>query len=255
MTTQYLKFYILIFSCSLFASGCFLFRKQAAPLPFETVTIPAGVFMVGDVFAEEDPDALPVHKAIIAPFALSKYEITYEAYDLFASATGRSLPEDDGHGRGSRAVANVTWADAVAFCAYYDFRLPSEVEWEYAARSAGKAQRLAGTDSLALIDEYVRHDKNSVMHSFQGGTKMPNELGLYDMGGNVYEWIGDYYEFYPKEGNKPIYKNLENSSMRIIRGGSFKHNRMFAQTFKRAGTLADIPSNAIGFRCAKSLLK
>ena len=83
----------------------------------------------------------------------------------------------------------------------------------------------------------------------EGGTP-----SLYDMSGNVYEWIGDYYEFYPKLGKKPEYKSFENSSMRIIRGGSFKQPAVHSQTFWRSGTLADFPSNAIGFRCAKSLI-
>ena len=74
------------------------------------------------------------------------------------------------------------------------------------------------------------------------------------MSGNVYEWIGDYYEFYPAPDEKPVYKSFENSSMRVIRGGSFKSPPEYAQTYWRSGTLADIPSNAIGFRCARSHL-
>jgi sulfatase modifying factor 1 len=210
--------------------------------------------MMGDVFEEKNTDAIPVHKAIVAPFALSKFETTYAAYDSFAVAVGRPLPEDDGYGRDVRAVANVTWEEALAFCQYHGYRLPTEVEWEYAARGAGQHQRFAGTDSLEAVNKFVRHEDNSVLHSFHGGTKAPNRLGLYDMSGNVYEWIGDYYELYPKDGEKPVYKNFEGSAMRIIRGGSFKSPAAYAQTFYRSGTLADIPSNMIGFRCAKSLV-
>ena len=210
--------------------------------------------MMGDVFEKTDPDATPIHRVVMAPFELSKYEITYAAYDSFAVTVGRPLPEDNGYGRGLRAVANVSWEEADAFCQHFGFRLPTEVEWEYAARDAGQQYRYAGTDSVDTVDKYVRHVDNSVMHAFQGGTKAPNNLGLYDMSGNVYEWIGDYYEFYPKEGEKPVYKDLENFSMRIIRGGSFKSPAVHTQTFYRSGTLADIPSDAIGFRCARSLL-
>lgn len=246
----YLLFTILYTS----TSGCFLFRKNTQPLPFETVEIPGGAFMMGDVFEKSDPDATPVHKAIVAPMEMSKYEITYAAYDSFAVETSRSLPDDDGYGRGLRAVVNINWEEAQAFCQHYGFRLPTEVEWEYAARDAGQSIRYAGTDSVETVDKYVRHLDNSVMHAFQGGTKAPNNLGLYDMSGNVYEWIGDYYEFYPKDGEKPVYKDFDVSSMRIIRGGSFKSPAVHTQTFYRSGTLADIPSNAVGFRCVRSLV-
>ncbi len=248
-------FYLFTFLLSTFTSGCFLFKKHAQPLPFEVVQIPGGVFMVGDVFEHENDDATPVHRAVIAPFELSKYEITYAQYDTFAVTVGRPLPEDDGYGRGTRAVANVTWEEALAYCDHYGYRLPSEIEWEYAARSGGKQERFAGTDSLEAADRFVRHFDNSVLYSFQVGTKQPNSLGLYDMSGNVYEWIGNYYEFYPKAGEKPEYKSFETSSMRIIRGGSFKAPLDYAQTFWRSGTLADIPSNAIGIRCARSMLQ
>ncbi len=247
--------FALLFFLLTSSSGCFLFRKHAQPLPFEVVEIPGGVFMVGDVFAYDDMDATPVHRAVMAPFELAKYEITYAQYDTFAVVSGRPLPNDDGYGRGARAVVNVTWEEALAYCEHYGFRLPTEVEWEYAARSGGKKERFAGTDSLEMADKFVRHIDNSVLYAFQVGTKQPNELGLYDMSGNVYEWIGDYYESYPAAGEKPVYKSFENSAMRIIRGGSFKSPLAHTQTYWRSGTLADIPSNAIGFRCARSMLQ
>lgn len=209
---------------------------------------------MGDVFEEKNTDAIPTHRSVVAPFEMSVHEITYAAYDSFAVATNTSPPSDDGYGRGTRAVVNITWEAALAFCTHYGFRLPTEAEWEYAARDAGQHYRYAGTDDVEVVDDYVRHIDNSVLHSFQVGSKEPNQLGLYDMSGNVYEWIGDYYEFYPKAGEKPAYKSFENSSMRIIRGGSFKQPAVHSQTYWRSGTLADFPSNAIGFRCAKSLL-
>jgi formylglycine-generating enzyme required for sulfatase activity len=242
----------IVFLLLMTLPGCFLFRKAAEERLFEIISLPGGVFQMGDVFEHENEDAIPVHDVTIAPFDLGTYEITYAQYDFFALETGRPLPSDDDYGRGQRAVVNVKWDDALAFCRHHGFRLPTEAEWEYAARSGGLNERFAGTDSLKAADRYVRHLENSVLHAFQVGTKSPNALGLYDMSGNVYEWIGDYYEFYPKNGEEPGYKDLEASAMRIIRGGSFKHGVMFAQTFWRSGTLADIPSNAIGFRCARS---
>ena len=231
--------------------GCFLARKTSSMAPPEMVVVSGGSFRMGDIFEEENEDAIPVHEVMLPTFQMSRYEITYAQYDVFALETGRALPDDNGYGRGDRAVANVSWEDAVAYCAHYGYRLPTEVEWEYAARSGGKAHRFAGTDSLNAVDRYVRHIDNSMLHSFNVGSKEPNELGLYDMSGNVYEWIGDYYEFYPSEGDEPQYKDLSISSMRILRGGSFKTPPNLTQTFWRSGTLGDIPSDAIGFRCVR----
>lgn len=233
--------------------GCFLFRKATSDLPFETVAVPGGAFMMGDFAAQKNKDATPVHRVIVPPFELSTYEITFEQFDAYALEVGVELPLDDGYGRGSRAVVNLTWYDAREYCAFYGFRLPSEQEWEYAARDTGQDRVYPGVINENEVDKYVRHIENSVMHSFAVGTKEPNELGLYDMGGNVFEWVGDYYEFYPEPGTDPEYKDLENFSMRIIRGGSFKMRLPVAQTWWRSGTLGDITSDNIGFRCARSI--
>lgn len=209
---------------------------------------------MGDVFDHENTDAIPVHDVMLATYEIARYETTYAQYDTFATETGRPLPEDDGHGRGNRAVVHVSWQDAFDFCDHYGFRLPSEAEWEYAARSGGQHHRIAGSDSLEAADRYARHIDNSVLHAFNVGTKLPNQLGLYDMSGNVFEWIGDYYEFYPEPGIEPVYKELDESGIRIIRGGSFKQGTGILQTFWRSGTLADVKSDAIGFRCVRNVI-
>ena len=242
---------LLLVSTSL--SGCFLFRKATSALPFETVQVPGGAYMMGDFVNQENQDATPLHRVILAPFEISKYEITYDQFDIYAMEAGVELPDDNGYGRGHRAVANVTWFEANDYCAFYGFRLPTEQEWEYSARDTGQNHTYPGTSEEEEVDNYVRHIDNSVAHSFVVGTKSPNGLGLYDMGGNVFEWVGDYYEFYPEPGTDPVYKDLENFSMRIIRGGSFKMGLSVAQTWWRSGTLGDISSDNIGFRCARSL--
>ena len=245
--------FILSLVLLIYVPGCAHTKKAAEALPFETVPIPGGSYTMGDVFEGDDPDATPVHVVLIGTFELSRYETTFDQYDAYATATGTALPEDNGYGRGARAVTNITWYNALAYCQHYGFRLPTEAEWEYAAREAGLPIRYPGTDDEKAADEYIRHIDNSVMHSFAVGTKEPNQLGLYDMGGNAYEWIGDYYEFYPDAGTEPVYKDLDVFSMRIIRGGSFKMNVATAQTFRRSGTLAEITSDTIGFRCARTV--
>lgn len=203
---------------------------------------------MGDFVEGTNEDAIPVHEVTVAAFRLARTETTYAQYDAFAAATGRPLPDDNGYGRGARAVVNVSWYDAAAFCAHHGMRLPTEAEWEYAARSGGKNERYAGGDSLDAVARYL---KNSVMHAFPAGSKQPNGLGLLDMSGNVFEWIGAYYEAYPMPGKAPIFKDLDTSGMRILRGGSFKSDPPLHQTYWRSGTLADVTSDTIGFRCAR----
>lgn len=242
----------LLLSSGVGSAGCALFKKPIAAEPFPSIEIPGGRFMMGDVLDRENQDATPVHPVLVAPFELSQFEITYEEYDAYAAESGTAKPPDDGFGRGRRAVVHLTWHEAEAFCRHHGFRLPTEVEWEYAARGAGLPQRYAGTSVMDSLNSYARIVDNSSLRSFIVGSKKPNRLNLYDMSGNVYEWIGDYYEFYPSPGDTIALKNLAQFDMRIIRGGSFKTAANLAQTFWRSGTLADVTSDNIGFRCARS---
>jgi sulfatase modifying factor 1 len=217
----------------------------------EWVTVKGGTFEMGDFYEGENEDALPIHSVKVKTFKLSRYETTYAQYDAFARETNRSLPNDDGAGRGNRAVANVSWEDANAFCKYYGYRLPSEAEWEFAARSRGRKQVWSGTDSIHDLSNYAYWMLNGVGYSMPVGLKAPNKLGLYDMSGNVSEWVSTFYEKYPQPNKKPIYKDLSKPGLRIARGGSHHHTDDVLRTYWRAGTLNDISSFSIGFRCAR----
>ncbi|HLT46748.1 MAG TPA: SUMF1/EgtB/PvdO family nonheme iron enzyme [Rubricoccaceae bacterium] len=216
--------------------------------PLEMVAVAGGAFEMGDVFEGADEDATPVHAVTVGDFRLGRFEVTAEAFAAFARAAGRTSVEAlDGE---PLPATGVTWDDAVAFCAAYGYRLPTEAEWEYAAREGGRPIRYAGTsdpDSLRLF-AWVADDTAS--GPYPAGRKRPNALGLYDMSGNVAEWVGAFYQFYPAPGAEPERHDMEALAMRIARGGSIYQEPDFAQTFRRMGTLRDLAASDLGFRCA-----
>ena len=219
-----------------------------ASIGFEWVYIEGGPYLMGDL-SEDNEDALPLHGIRMEPFYISRYETTLEQYDLFARETGRNTVLPDQVSRGSRAAGDMTWKDAVAFCAFMGGRLPTEQEWEYAAAGGRAKQRYPGTDNPEEVDDFVRHRTNSMAESFPVGRKKPNLLGLYDMGGNVAEWIGEFYEFYPEPGQEPAWVDLDSRELRLARGGGFSAEVHVTQTYWRAGTLGTITTPTIGVRC------
>ena len=128
------------------------------------------------------------------PFYMSATTVTFDQYDAFCDATGYPKP-DDANGRGRYPVVNVNIPDAVAFCEWLSkltnstIRLPEEDEWVYAARGGNKSKnyKYNGSDNL---DDVAWHIRNSKDYIHEVGTKLPNELGLYDMLGNIWEWCG-----------------------------------------------------------------
>lgn len=238
--TSVILFSTIICSCS-------LLKKTTPSYAPEMVFISGGTYTIGDIFENANSDALPVHEVTITDFYLSKYETTYAEYDAFAKNTGRKSPRDGGYGRGSRAVVYVTWDDALAFCRSVGMRLPSEAEWEYAARSGGKKQMYSGFSDTDSLRSYAVVNSSNINFSYAVGKLKPNDLGLYDMSGNVFEWIGEFYQFYSSPEKLHDFKK---DGIRIIRGGSFAEERGTTRTYWRAGTLHDVEASDIGFRCA-----
>lgn len=243
------RVFAFIVTVSFLLLNCISFKQSAKSYAPEMVYVEGGTFFFGDFYKEENTDALPLHEVTVAPFWIGKYEVTFEQYDQFAKATGRPFPEDNGYGRGKRAVANITWDDALAFCQSLGYRLPSEVEWEYAARSGGKNHLFSGTNNTDSLHRYAAVQNSAYRFSLQVGSFTPNKLGLYDMSGNVFEWIGEFYQFYRFPNQ---FHNHTKDGIRIIRGGSFLSLPITARTYWRVGTLHDTAASDIGFRCVKS---
>ena len=183
-------------------------RLQSGGEGPELVVIPAGPFLMGSPDSEEERrrEEGPQHQVTISrPFALGRYAVTFDEYDAFCADSDREQPGDEGWGRGSRPVINVSWNDAVAYCAWLSgqtgqaYRLPSEAEWEYACRAGTATPFSTGT---CLSTDQANYDGN---HPYSGcpkgqyreetvevgSLKAPNPWGLHDMHGNVWEWVQD----------------------------------------------------------------
>jgi formylglycine-generating enzyme required for sulfatase activity len=130
------------------------------------------------------------------PFAIGKYEVTFAEYDRFAEATGVNKPNDEGWGRGSRPVINVSWEDARKYASWLSgetgksYRLPTEAEWEYATR-AGTETPWSFGDKASDLGKYAWYTDNSNRQTQPVGQKLSNPYGLHDLHGNASEWTGD----------------------------------------------------------------
>lgn len=240
---------LLILLTALGVSSCSVFKNTSTIPKPEMVFVEGDTFLMGDIINRSNSDALPVHRVIIQDFYIGKYEVTFEQYDEFALKTGRELPNDRSYGRGQRAVVYINWHDAQAYCNYWGWRLPTEGEWEFAARSGGKVTRYSGTNDPDSLESYAITTNSNITFSYLVGSRKPNDLGLYDMSGNVLEMIDSFYQNYSTPDS---IHNLEESSLRIIRGGSFDEEVETNQTFWRVGTDALMIHNDVGFRCAVS---
>ena len=230
----------------------------------ELVVIPAGRFRMGCVSGRDCyDDEVPVHEVEIPAFALGVYEVTFEEYDGFAAATGRERPADEGWGRGGRPLINVSWEDATAYAAWLseetgdEYRLPSESEWEYAAR-AGTTTRYTWGDDIgrnrANCNEcgsrWDDEDRTSPTGSFPA-----NAWGLHDMHGNVWEWVRDcWHENYaraPRDGS--AWTRGGDCGRRVARGGSWLNGPRLLRSASRGRRDAVLRGINVGFRLARTL--
>ena len=288
-------------------------RERGNPLPYQEedwVLIQPGAFCMGS-YKETNPaptdcanvqtdpessdDETPLHKVTInQAFKLAKHEVTIKEYSRYAHDTKQLPPGDLGHGAGLDAaqkmhlpVVNVTWQDAVDYAAWLSgktgkhFRLPTEAEWEYAARAGTITRRYWGDDAehqqacdyanglgrmnkAVLITQHyygISWDAHGCddpfTYSAPVGRFKPNPWGLQDMLGNVLEWVADcYHESYanaPTDGSAWIAGADCVSGRRVIRGGSWYNIPAGLRSADRNGGTRDSGGNSLGFRLAQDL--
>jgi formylglycine-generating enzyme required for sulfatase activity len=260
------------------------YTETVAGQRIEMIGVEGGTFRMGCTPEQDncDDDERPVHRVTVDGFYIGKYEVTFKQYIAFMNEAGvsrdgriggRELFTDVGghikvnaQGRfifsgGAYASSEqapifyVTWYGAQAYCEWLSrstgktYRLPTEAEWEYAARGGikSKGYRYAGSNNVGQVAVYY---ENSNGKAQPVGSKSPNELGVYDMSGNVYEWTADWYGAYGSGAqNNPT--GPASGTRRVLRGGSWSY---FAQNSRVAYRISVSPGGSYryGFRVASS---
>jgi formylglycine-generating enzyme required for sulfatase activity len=235
------------------------------------VVIPGGTFWMGSpegqVPAKREQ---PQHQVMIAnAFAASIYEVTFDEWDTCARVGDCNPDVNAGSwGRGKQPVINVTWADAERYTKWLSritdrtYRLLTEAEWEYAARaakpnSAANEQTLYffGNDDEAQLPKYAWYADDNADGPHEVGQKKPNPFGLYDIYGNVWEWVEDCFRegYAPTQTDGAAWKS-EPCGRRVMRGGSFRYRATMLRSANRGVEGVDTREDDRGFRVARQLV-
>jgi formylglycine-generating enzyme required for sulfatase activity len=212
------------------------------------VDLPAGEFEMG--CAPNDaaclPEESPAHRVTLDAFSLTDMLITQQQYAALTGADPSFFTDCP-----DCPVEQVDWFDAAAFCQAVGGRLPTEAEWEYAARAGGDTIYSCGDDPTCLTDA-AWYLANSAMTTQPVAQKQANAFGLYDMQGDVWEWAADWYDAGYYEGSptdSPI--GPTGGDMRVLRGGAFNNDAPFLRVSYRNHDQPDDRNRAAGFRCAR----
>ncbi|HRG88835.1 MAG TPA: SUMF1/EgtB/PvdO family nonheme iron enzyme [Chitinophagales bacterium] len=257
-------------------------QKTKAPkrAPIDTtkfVLVEGGTFKMGTEKPVEIHEG-PEHDVTVKSFYLAKTEVTFDDIDKWLTETKRdtgTVPSLN-WGRGKMAAHMTSWRTAVEYCnwlsekeklskcylingkevTYLDtakgYRLPTEAEWEFAARGGNKAKGtlFAGSDN---VDEVAWYKVNSSEAPHQVAQKKPNELGLYDMNGNLWEWVWDLYDtYYYKYSEKSDPKGPATGDYRVTRGGAWYNYPNYTTIYTRQYNSPDFRQNSVGFRVART---
>ena len=222
----------------------------------QLVLIPGGEFLMG---ADSEGDHYPVHKVRLDTFYINRYEVTNAQYLAFCEATGNRLPFfwgmagfRCGPDHPNHPVVGVNWQEAVAYARWCGLRLPTEAEWEFAARGGLVGRNYPNGDMLEPADgNYARSDTRGPVAV---GSYPPNGYGLHDMQGNVVEWVSDWYapDTY---AHSPVVnpQGPESGKFRVLRGGGWHSGAYCNRVYYRNALPPNWLDFNVGFRCAKGV--
>ena len=245
---------------------------KSAKLDTLPIFVKGGKFKMGDKFGEKDE--MPVHKVRLSGFYIGKYEVSNIEFARFLNKKGNKYEDHsywinmEGKWRGLKCriyqidneflvengyenypVNFVNWYGANAYCKWKGGRLPTEAEWEYAAKGGVPTGSTTWKDSGIHIDEKAWYSSNSDNKIHKIGTKYANTLGIHDMQGNLWEWCSDWYDvkFYTKSGrNNP--ENINIAEYKVMRGGSWANNETMLRITNRNAVKPNINKINLGFR-------
>ena len=235
--------------------------------PDGMVFVKGGTFKMGDIFGEGDPDEKPINTVQLSDFYMDEGEVTVAEFRTFVEETGREMPPKPPWGWvDDHPMVMVSWEEANAYAKWAGKRLPTEAEWEYAARSRGKKMLWPGTNDSTELKQYAWYADKDVdamvreeREVGEGTTqpvmeRKPNELGLYDMAGNAWEWTSNWYAKNYVETDEVLknHKGPDSGLARVVRGGSWFGYAITCRTTNRWYVGHNfLREDDIGFRCVK----
>lgn len=277
-------------------------KGSTVEAPDNFIRIPGGKFEMGDVMGDKENSTETIHQVTVSPFYMAPYEITFDEYDRYCEDTNTSKPNDNGWGRGNLPVISVSWYNAIAYCNWLSikkglkpvynidknikdpnnsnkddalkwtitadwsatgYRLPTEAEWEYAARQCGQKLRFGNGKDIADPKEINFNDSTNHKKSYSLafdvyrkksspiGSFKPNSLGLFDMSGNVFEWCWDWYGNYQTtEQTDP--RGSSSGSFRVLKGGSWHSTPSITRVSSRLAEAAHKSFSNVGIRLVRS---
>ena len=217
------------------------------------VRVPGGAFYMGcDALGSERREQ-PVHLVSLSDFWMAEHEVTRRQWELVMGEEP-AVPENRDH-----PVTGVTWNEAAAFAeelasvSGLGYRLPTEAEWEYAAREGGRGCVWSGTSEIWELPSYAWYAANSSGGAHPVGSRLPNALGLYDLSGNVREWCRDWYgpAYYATSETHDL-QGPPTGIKRVLRGGSGDNPARDCRAAFRLGYPPEVSSAYIGFRVVLS---
>ncbi|MBI5240384.1 MAG: formylglycine-generating enzyme family protein [Elusimicrobia bacterium] len=242
---------------SLACGGCVVAVEARPAVPEQQrrardmALVPAGPFPMGSPEGEGKPTERPRRTVRLEAYYIDRKPVTVAQFRAFAQATGRGMPAQPAWNGDRHPVVMVDWNEAQAYCAWLGKRLPSEAEWEKAAR-AGSAAKYSFGDSEVRLSSHAWFSNDSGGRTHPVAEKLANPYGLYDMGGNAAQWVADWYaEGYAGAATESP-QGPPSGEMRVARGGSWSSPAPACRAASRDWFFPEGRAETIGLRCALS---